>query len=70
MKKTLLATLLFAALTAQAESVFRRGNGAEPKSIDPQLASESSGSAIIYDTFEGLTTLGMDATILPGVAEK
>ena len=70
MKKTLLATLLFAALTAQAESVFRRGNGSEPKSIDPQLASESSGSAIIYDTFEGLTTLGMDASILPGVAEK
>ncbi|MDO5091232.1 MAG: peptide ABC transporter substrate-binding protein [Cardiobacteriaceae bacterium] len=70
MKKTLIASLLLAALSAQAETVFRRGNGSEPKSIDPQLASESSGSAIIYDTFEGLMTLGADASILPGVAEK
>lgn len=70
MKKTVLASLIMLALTAQAETVFRRGNGSEPKSIDPQLASESSGSAIIYDTFEGLTTLGADAAILPGVAEK
>lgn len=70
MKRILLVSLLFAACAAQAESVFRRGNGSEPKSIDPQLASESAGSAIIVDTFEGLTTLGIDAEILPGVAEK
>ena len=53
MKKALLTSLILLALNAQAESVFRRGNSSEPKSIDPQLASESSGSAVIYDNFEG-----------------
>ena len=70
MKKTLLSVLLLAALGAQAETVFRRDNGAEPKSIDPQIANETSGAAIIYDTFEGLVMHKMGGDIVPGVAEK
>ncbi|MDO4777181.1 MAG: peptide ABC transporter substrate-binding protein [Cardiobacteriaceae bacterium] len=70
MKKTLLSALLLAALSAQAETVFRRDNGAEPKSIDPQIAQETSGAAIIYDTFEGLVMHKMGGEIVPGVAEK
>ena len=69
-KRLLLPTLLALAFSAQAETVFRRANGSEPKSIDPQLASESAGSAVIYDNFEGLASAAADGTIIPGVAEK
>ena len=70
MKKALLTSLILFALNAQAESVFRRSNGAEPKSIDPQLASENAGSNVIYDTFEGLTSNDAAGKLIPGVAEK
>ena len=70
MKKTLLSSVLLLALTAQAETVLRRDNGAEPKSIDPQIAQETSGAAIIYDVFEGLVMHKMGGDIVPGVAEK
>ena len=70
MKKALLTSLILLALNAQAESVFRRSNGAEPKSIDPQLASENAGSNVIYDTFEGLVSNTASGEIIPGVAEK
>lgn len=69
MKKTLLSVALLS-FYAHAETVFNRNNGAEPKSIDPQIASESSGSAILYDTFEGLTKQHISGKILPGMAEK
>ena len=70
MKKALLTSLILLALNAQAESVFRRSNGAEPKSIDPQLASENAGSNVIYDTFEGLVSNTANGELIPGVAEK
>ena len=70
MKKALLTSLILFALNAQAESVFRRSNGSEPKSIDPQLASENAGSNVIYDTFEGLTSNDAAGKLIPGVAEK
>ena len=70
MKKALLTSLILFALNAQAESVFRRSNSAEPKSIDPQLASENAGSNVIYDTFEGLVSNTASGEITPGVAEK
>ncbi|MDO4436302.1 MAG: peptide ABC transporter substrate-binding protein [Cardiobacteriaceae bacterium] len=70
MKKSLISFALFSALYAHAEVVFNRDNGAEPKSIDPQIASESSGAAILYDTFEGLTKTDISGKIVPGVAEK
>ena len=70
MKKALLASVILLAIQAQAESVFRRNNGAEPKSIDPQLAAESAGSNVIYDNFEGLTSADASGKTVPGVAEK
>ena len=70
MKKLLVTTLVLLAINVQAESVFRRSNGSEPKSIDPQLATENAGSAIIYDNFEGLTTTNAKGEVIPGVAEK
>lgn len=70
MKKLLVTTLVLLAINAQAENVFRRSNSSEPKSIDPQLATENAGSAIIYDNFEGLTTTNAKGEVIPGVAEK
>lgn len=69
-KLSLLALALMAWQSASAEIVFRRENGAEPKSIDPQIASESSGSAILYDTFEGLIKQHISGELLPGMAES
>lgn len=69
MKKLLLIGFLFSALSTQAE-ILKRSNFGEPKSIDPQLASESAGSAIIFDIFEGLTTYDHSGKIVGGMAES
>ena len=70
MKKALLASLLLWLNPAWAESVLRRDNGTEPHSIDPQLVRDDAGSAIIYDTFEGLTAFNPEGKVVPGVAES
>ncbi|MDO4643872.1 MAG: peptide ABC transporter substrate-binding protein [Cardiobacteriaceae bacterium] len=70
MKKILLSSLILLALGAQAETTLRRANGAEPKSIDPQLASESAGTSIIFDNFEGLITRSATGELIGGVADK
>ena len=73
-QKTLL-TLLAVAISgiiqsAHAETVLRRGNGTEPKTIDPQIAEGVPEANIMLDLFEGLTTRDGAANIIPGVAEK
>lgn len=46
-------------------------NGAEPKSIDPGLADESSGVEVANNIFEGLTTLApVTLAPMPGMAER
>ena len=50
--------------------VLRRGNGAEPQSLDPQIVEGVPGSHILRDLFEGLTAEDAAANIIPGVAEK
>ncbi|MCY4473622.1 MAG: peptide ABC transporter substrate-binding protein [Kistimonas sp.] len=74
MKKTLLASLVLVCfhvgVCAQAAEVpegvhldsrqhLVRGNGAEPSSLDPQLAQDLPGHHILVDLFEGL--VGQDA---------
>lgn len=51
-----------------AEQVVHRGNGQEPESLDPQLASDVSAAQILRDLFEGLTTEAPDGELMPGVA--
>jgi oligopeptide transport system substrate-binding protein len=46
-----------------------RGNGAEPDSLDPQLARMDSALTILRDAYEGLTSVGRDGGVEPGVAE-
>lgn len=69
-KKHWLALSLLAWSSVQADMVLRRGNGSEPKSIDPQIAEGVPESNILRDLFEGLTTEDAAANIIPGIAES
>jgi oligopeptide transport system substrate-binding protein len=51
-----------------AFEVLSRGNGAEPDSLDPQLARMDSALTILRDCYEGLAGLDRDAKVVPGVA--
>ncbi|SUO96459.1 peptide ABC transporter substrate-binding protein [Suttonella ornithocola] len=72
MQKKMLVFTLIALVSAStfAETVLRRDNGAEPKSIDPQISTESAGSTIIYDIFEGLTKTNIEGNIVAGAAKS
>ncbi len=50
--------------------VLRRGNGAEPDSLDPQLARSDSSGQILRDVYEGLTVLDGRGEPLGGAAER
>jgi len=52
-----------------AANELSRGNGAEPDSLDPQLARMDSALTILRDAYEGLTAVGRDGGVEPGVAE-
>src|SRR5687768_12475450 len=64
------AGLMAAAFSAQAESVFRRGNGAEPETLDPAKSTGVIESNIQYELFEGLTTYSPAGEVVPGAAES
>lgn len=57
---------------ATKEKVLLLGNGAEPKSLDPQLVTSVGDSNIMRALFEGLVTFhpSEDAVAEPGVAER
>ena len=57
-----------AAQPAAAVQVLRRGLGAEPATLDPQLAADNASLAVVADLFEGLTREAADGTIVPGAA--
>jgi oligopeptide transport system substrate-binding protein len=66
----ILALLLIAALPAHALSVLNRGNGGEPKSLDPAFVDTVAESNILGDLLMGLTTLDAAARPIPGAAES
>ena len=47
-----------------------RGNGAEPDSLDPQLARMDSALNVLRDAYEGLTSVGRDGSVVAGTAES
>lgn len=57
--------------SALAEGRLIRGNGAEPESLDPHLATSVSSGNVLINLFEGLTRLNA-ATLVPepGIAES
>jgi oligopeptide transport system substrate-binding protein len=54
----------------EGAAVLVRGVGPGPDSLDPQKARGFEAQSILRDLCEGLTTLGHDATVAPGVAER
>jgi oligopeptide transport system substrate-binding protein len=50
--------------------VLRRGTGAEPATLDPQLASDNAALTVVADLYEGLVAERSDGTIEPGAAES
>jgi oligopeptide transport system substrate-binding protein len=53
-----------------AVQVLRKGNGAEPESLDPHRAESVTAANILRDLFEGLTLEAADGRIIPGAAER
>jgi oligopeptide transport system substrate-binding protein len=49
--------------------ILRRGNGAEPESLDLHRARSEAALTILRDLYEGLTTLGADGTPEPAAAD-
>ena len=43
---------------------------AEPKTLDPQVANDFSSNTVILNIFEGLTRIGENNEVLPGVASS
>ena len=64
------ATIFAGSVTAQAETVLHRGNGAEPETLDPAKSTGVTEANIQYELFEGLTTYSADGKVIPGVAES
>jgi oligopeptide transport system substrate-binding protein len=50
--------------------VLKRGNGAEPVTLDPHRAVSLSSLNVLRDLFEGLVATAPDGTPIPGVAER
>ena len=53
-----------------AAQVLRRGNGAEPQTLDPHKAEGVPSSNVLRDLFEGLTSEAPDGTVIPGAATR
>ncbi|MEM9173175.1 MAG: peptide ABC transporter substrate-binding protein [Pseudomonadota bacterium] len=49
-------------------SVLRRGNLAEPQTLDPPHAEGTAAGAVLRDLFEGLVSEAADGSIVPGAA--
>ena len=66
----LTVVLSYVSADAADPVVFRRGNQAEPATLDPHQAGASWENTIIGDLFLGLTTEDANGKPIPGVAES
>src|SRR5690348_14987691 len=55
---------------AAADAVLHRGNGSEPKSLDPHFIDLIPESNIVGDLLVGLTTFDASARPIPGAADR
>lgn len=53
-----------------AETLLRRGNGAEPQSLDIHAVTGVPESRLLRDLYEGLVTEAADGSHIPGAAES
>lgn len=59
-----------AALVTEVGEVLRKGNGAEPQTLDPHRAEDVASSSILRDLYEGLVVTGPGGAPVPGVASR
>lgn len=59
-----------AALVTEFGEVLRKGNGAEPQTLDPHRAEDVASSNILRDLYEGLVLTGPGGAPVPGVASR
>jgi len=50
--------------------ILRRGNGEEPRTLDPHLTQGVPAGNIVRDLYEGLTTESPDGEVIPGAAMR
>ncbi len=60
---------LVSLVQAAAPMVLKRGNEAEPETLDPLLATTTVENNIVGDMFMGLTTEDVNSHVIPGMAE-
>ncbi len=65
-----IAAIVIFANAAEAAETFRRANGNEPDTLDPQKYELLSENNILRDLFEGLTSTDAQMRIVPGQAES
>src|SRR5271156_5463272 len=51
------------------ERCLEYGNGADPVSLNPQIATAVTEAAILRELFEGMYTDGPDGTPVPGIVQ-
>ncbi len=54
----------------ERDGLYRRGNDADPETLDPHKTSTVAEAHILRDLFEGLLTYDNDGRIIPGAAES
>lgn len=70
MTRHLVAAALVLLAQDAGASTLRRGNAADPETLDPQRARSVSAGNVLRDVFEGLVTENPDGTLVPGAAES
>ena len=66
---TIIASTLLAS-TALAGGILKRGNGSEPKSVDPHIVDGNWEDTIVGDMFLGLLTEDAKGNLIPGLAKS
>jgi oligopeptide transport system substrate-binding protein len=56
--------------TLAADQTLRRALDAMPRSLDPSLLTDVDAQKVTDDLFEGLTAVGIDGGVVPGVASS
>ncbi|MBV9523136.1 MAG: peptide ABC transporter substrate-binding protein, partial [Alphaproteobacteria bacterium] len=66
----LLASARAGAVELADQQILRKGNGAEPATLDPQKAEAVPDHNILRDLYEGLVADGPKGELVPGAAES
>ncbi|MDO4731469.1 MAG: peptide ABC transporter substrate-binding protein [Clostridia bacterium] len=65
---TILLSLCGCSSDDESKEIINYNLGAEPTSLDPQIASDTSAKIVIMNIFEGLTKIDKDDNVIPAMA--